>query len=230
MPATSRACGPEPGGRPARCYVAGVAEPNGEFPSCSVCGRSLLRGERLASYLTPEGEEAGVCALCKPRAEASGWIPAALAGDRAQQPGPRRRGRLNLRELLGRRGEREAPGTPAAEAEPPRPAPEPRREPTPPAPPPEPEPEPDPLDSFNASPAARTVSGLRRSLGEPQVAVREEGDAHLITVAWELSWYQWRVADGTVEEVGKGSEISELAGEDTGWNASLTEDGELELA
>ena len=96
-----------------------MAEPNGEFPSCSVCGRSLLRGERLASYLTPEGEEAGVCALCKSRAEASGWIPAALAGDRAEQPGPKRRARLNLRELLVRRGEREAresANAPAAEA------------------------------------------------------------------------------------------------------------------
>ena len=55
----------------------------------------------------------------------------------------------------------------------------------------------------------------------------------LVTVAWELSWYQWEVGangdDESVREVAKGDEVSELAEEARAWNASVDEDGKLRL-
>ena len=57
-----------------------------------------------------------------------------------------------------------------------------------------------------------------------------------MTVAWELSWYQWEVgADGDgddgepVREVAKGDEVSELDEEARAWNAAVGEDGTLRL-
>ena len=58
----------------------------------------------------------------------------------------------------------------------------------------------------------------------------------LLTVAWELSWYQWEVgADGEgadggpVREVAKGAELSELDEKARTWNAAVDEDGTLRL-
>jgi hypothetical protein len=180
-----------------------------ETPSCAVCGRTILRGERVAAYVAPEGEEMRVCALCKPRAEASGWLPPGFAGEITQSTVRRRqRGGMALRERLVRRG-----------------IPHPGQEPEPPPPPP------DPLEVFNASPEAHKVAGLRRSLGEPRVSVRElVGGARLITVAWDLSWYQWNVDGEDVKQVAKGNEISELPIDARAWNASAGEDGTVRLA
>ena len=49
----------------------------------------------------------------------------------------------------------------------------------------------------------------------------------MITVAWDLSWYRWRVRGTTVKEVAKGNEISELPVEDRDWNASADTEGRL---
>ena len=81
----------------------------------------------------------------------------------------------------------------------------------------------------------RKVAGLIRSLGEPRAAVRPDAGRQmaLVTVAWELSWYQWEVsADGEgepVREVAKGDEVSELAEDAQAWNAAVAEDGKLRL-
>ena len=89
------------------------------------------------------------------------------------------------------------------------------------------------IERFNASDEARKVAGLCRSLGQPNVAVRAKGQIALVTVAWELSWYQWEVdANGgssAVREVGKGDEVSELPAEARAWNAAADEDGRLRL-
>src|SRR6185503_12911838 len=42
--------------------------------SCAVCGRTLLLGERLVPYESPEGAETRVCELCVDQADALGWI------------------------------------------------------------------------------------------------------------------------------------------------------------
>ena len=92
------------------------------------------------------------------------------------------------------------------------------------------------VERFNSSEERRKVAGLMRSLGEPQAGVRPDPRRQLalVTVAWELSWYQWEVgADGEgdepVREVAKGDEVSELDDKARAWNASVDEDGTLRL-
>jgi hypothetical protein len=91
------------------------------------------------------------------------------------------------------------------------------------------------VERFNSSEEPRMVAGLIRSLGEPQAAVRPDPRRQLalVTVAWELSWYQWEVSangdDESVREVAKGKEVSELADEARAWNAAVGEDGSLRL-
>ena len=91
------------------------------------------------------------------------------------------------------------------------------------------------VERFNGSEERRKVAGLIRSLGEPQAAVRPDAGRQmaLVTVAWEISWYQWEVnADGQcdpVREVAKGDEVSELSDDAQAWNAAVAEDGKLRL-
>jgi hypothetical protein len=92
------------------------------------------------------------------------------------------------------------------------------------------------FERFNESSHRRTVSGLIRSLGGPWVSAvaREETPAVVtITVAWELSWYQWEVdlisEARPVRELARGDEVAELDEADRDWNAHAAEDGELRL-
>lgn len=91
-------------------------------------------------------------------------------------------------------------------------------------------------ENFNASDESRKVGGLMRSLGEPSVSLRppaREDLPALITVAWELSWYQWEVGveadDSSVREIAKGSELDELDDAARRWNARADEDGMIRL-
>jgi hypothetical protein len=89
---------------------------------------------------------------------------------------------------------------------------------------------------FNASDAARTVAGLTRTLGPPQVSIGSAAGSPSevrVTVAWELCWYQWGVDLGdemrAVFQLDKGSEIEQLDGSARQWNARAGEGGRLEL-
>jgi hypothetical protein len=80
---------------------------------------------------------------------------------------------------------------------------------------------------FNASDAGRTTAGLTRTLGAPSVSVGDlagSGDEVRITVAWELTWYQWGVDLGDelrpVYELAKGYEVAEIDSAARQWNAS----------
>src|SRR6201999_1937759 len=80
---------------------------------------------------------------------------------------------------------------------------------------------------FNASAAGRTAAGLTRTLGAPSVSVGDHAgadDVVRITVAWELTWYQWGVdlSDELrpVFELKKGFEVSEIDAAARQWNAS----------
>jgi hypothetical protein len=181
-----------------------------EFETCAVCGRSILRGERSFEYVDERGERAGVCPLCKARAEAMGWVPAAYAAA-APQSEPRLRGTAALRERIARTAR--TVGVAAPEPD------EPREPPT-------------PLEVFNGSSEIRKVAGLQRSLGEPRVCIRPagEGGGEQVVVAWDLSWYRWVIRGTSVKQVAKGNEISELPVEDRDWNASAAADGTLSLA
>jgi hypothetical protein len=135
------------------------------------------------------------------------------------------------------------------------PAPEPEPEPVPPAPAPPPPPVPRrergprhvravpttaevkverALEVFNASEHQRTVSGLSRSLGAPWVTAVADLEASrtvTVLVAWELSWYRYRVDLGEAVEAvalqAKGDELDDIEAELREWNAGLDEEGAL---
>lgn len=90
------------------------------------------------------------------------------------------------------------------------------------------------LELFNLSEHRRTVGGLVRTLGEPWVTALPHADSTsevTIVVAWELSWYQYRVdlsdAEDAVGLSDKGHEIHEIDAELRRWNATATDDGAL---
>ena len=91
------------------------------------------------------------------------------------------------------------------------------------------------LEVFNGSEFNRTTAGLVRTLGQPWVtalAQLESPSEVTIVVAWELSWYQYRVDLGDSDEpvalVDKGQELRELDESLREWNAFATADGALE--
>jgi len=93
------------------------------------------------------------------------------------------------------------------------------------------------LEVFNASGHRRTVAGLARTLGEPWVSAQpstEAGSEVSVVVAWELSWYQFRVdlgdAHDPVSLVRKGHELSELEEAARVWNGTVGGDGGLVAA
>ncbi len=91
------------------------------------------------------------------------------------------------------------------------------------------------LEIFNLPDYRRTVGGLVRTLGPPWVTARpHEGSTGEVTVvvAWELSWYQFRIdlgdADEPVAVADKGHEVDEIDADLRRWNATATDDGALE--
>jgi hypothetical protein len=76
-----------------------------DFESCAICGRTILRGERVADYVTDDGERHRICALCRDRAEAAGWIPAEHVAQHGRPAARRSRGRA-FRGALSRAAER----------------------------------------------------------------------------------------------------------------------------
>jgi hypothetical protein len=201
--------------------------------TCAICGRTILAGERVHGFVDG-GEERSVCELCVARAERLGWRPAGEAEPERMENG--HEGRWRLGGLLGRRTRR--PGVPAAPAPPPAAAPQARRpRPVAPADLDAPSPFERAVARFNSSDAGRTVVGLTRTLGKPFASVGAAGgapDEVRITVAWELSWYQWGVDIGDelrpVFEIDKGREIDQLEAAARQWNAAVAEDGRLSLA
>lgn len=217
--------------------------------SCSICGRTILAGERVHGY-ADDGEERTVCELCVARADRLGWRP---VGDPEpeRQPDKGHEGRDRLRGLLRRRPRR--PGAPVSA---PAPVPQPAEpeaapavaQPDPAAPPRRERPTlaldaeaPTPFEQavarFNSSEAGHTVVGLVRTLGTPWVSVGAaagRSDEVRITVAWELSWYQWGVDIGDelrpVFQLDKGREIDQLDAAAKQWNAAIGEDGKLAIS
>ncbi len=222
--------------------------------NCAVCGRTLLSGERTRSYISPDGERRAVCDLCRPRAEQLGWVWEELADELSTQPPKRRRrglgalfrGRAESR-IAREDEEAEEPPVDDSPLEQEPPPPEPRRSPDPAAPGagvgrPEPIAEAPgtrlerAAARFNASPESRTVAGLMRSLGAPWVSVGAAAGSPSevrITIAWELSWYQWGVdlrdEGRPVHSIDKGHEIDELDNSARQWNAVADEGGQIRI-
>jgi hypothetical protein len=90
------------------------------------------------------------------------------------------------------------------------------------------------LELFNSSEHVRTIGGIARTLGEPWVSatpLHEAPSEVAITVAWELSWYCYRVDLGDAADpvtlVSKGQELEELDESMRDWNATALADGKL---
>jgi hypothetical protein len=219
--------------------------------ACDVCERTILKGERTETFLAPGGRRYRVCELCFARAEAAGWIRETVAGDtptRAARPEARR-------PLLGRLRKRGSQDGNANEApvEPP-PAQEPAAAPT------EVDlDEPLPrralrkdarhvravpttaevkveraLELFNGSEHHRTVAGLIRTLGSPWVTALpdvEQPSTVTVVVAWELSWYRFRIDLGDEADpvvlLEKGEEVGEIEEPLREWNATVDASGRL---
>ena len=243
--------------------MAKELRPRNEDISCAICGRSILKGERIEPYLAPGGQRHIVCELCADRAYNEGWIREAAHDE---MPATTRRPDQG-RGLFGRLRRRRAP-EPAAEtpeeepveAEPAEAAEPVYEEPVAEAPP---EPAPEPwappprhgrrdarhvravptnaqvkveraLELFNTSDHVRTIGGIAKTLGEPWVSAAPLAQAPAevsIVVAWELSWYRYRVdlgdADDPVTLVAKGQELDELDESMREWNATALPDGRL---
>jgi hypothetical protein len=228
--------------------------------SCDVCGRTILKGERAEWYLAPGGHRRQVCDLCAVRAQHHGWIRESGAGDLpARVPRNEPRGGV-LGRLLRRRpaarpsledearlAEQEAmfgagngvepeeqPGEEAAV-----PPPRPRSRPQSPrhvrAVPTTAEVKVErALELFNGSSHQRTVAGLARTLGKPWVSAMPDpaqASAVSVLVAWELSWYRYRVDLGDeadpVMMLDKGEELDQIDESLRAWNAELDTDGRV---
>jgi hypothetical protein len=224
-----------------------------EARSCDICGRTILKGERTEPYLAPGGRRKTVCELCKPRADHEGWIRESAHGDiPAARARPAQRGSFVGR-LRGMFESDDAAEPPAADNEAPpvvedEPAPAPRdREPVRARPqtrrdgrhiraiPTTAEVKVErALEMFNESDHPRTIAGIARTLGTPWVHASPDGGAPsevTILVAWELSWYRYRVDLGDEDEpillVEKGDELSEIEEPLRVWNAIADDGGRL---
>ncbi len=228
--------------------------------SCDVCGRTLLRGERAEIYVGG-GDRHSVCELCTSRALHTGWVREGTIPDYDADARPDRR-----RSLLSRlRSRREVPERAADEyapsfedeagAPPAPPMPAPVRAEAPPrtAPPRSSGARREPrhvravptsiehkissaVDLFNSSEHPRTVAGIARSLGIPEVSVLPAAELPSVVnlvVAWELCWYRYEVdlSDEvpSVRVAVQGYELDELAPEERRCNAVADDRGRLSL-
>jgi hypothetical protein len=187
--------------------------------TCAICERSLLLGERAIRFAPNGVDFVDVCQLCQEQAVEYGWLKEGSPTTPTMPEAKRRKRKLSLSSLLdGRRGAQDATV-----------APEPilRRL---------SEPElamVEAADLFNASQYRRTVGGIARSLGQPKASIVPLSGVRselVITVVWDISWYQYRVSLESAQPVRlaeRGQDPSDLESSFSVWNAHLEEDGRL---
>ena len=177
-------------------------------------------GERAVRFSPNGGSDyVDVCPLCAETAVEYGWVREGAPTSPTVPPERRRRGGGILATLLGTRS-RAAEETVASE----------------------------PIlrrlsehelsmveaaDLFNASQYRRTVGGIGKSLGAPRVSVIVLSGVNaevVVTVAWDISWYQYRVSFDSGQPIRlaeRGLELDELESTFTAWNARVTRDGRI---
>jgi hypothetical protein len=176
-------------------------------------------GERSFRF-TPGGEDwVDVCALCTDQADEHGWIKEGSPTTPLVADSGRRRRRfpgLGLIEqhrrvepesvmpepMLRRLSETEQAIVEAAEV-------------------------------FNESAYRRTIAGIAKSLGDARVSFLPLSGVHpevVVTVGWDISWYQYRVvfeSNQPVRLAERGYELDELDDRFKEWNGHLGADGRL---
>ena len=184
---------------------------------CAICERTLLMGERAMRF-SPDGHEyVDVCPLCQDAALEYGWVREGAPTTPTVANDPRKR-----RSLLTALFEPRRPVSEPVAAEPIlRRLSEPELAVV------------EAADLFNASTYRRTVEGIAKSLGEPQASIVPLSGVNaemVITIAWDLSWYQYRIsldAQQPVRLESRGYEIDELEQPYREWNARLGDDGRV---
>ena len=187
--------------------------------TCSICERTLLMGERSVRFSPNGGEHyVDVCPLCQDTAVENGWIKEG-SPTTPTIPAERRRARFSLAALLGL--PRSAAEEPVAREPILRRLSEPELAIV------------EAADLFNASQYRRTVGGIAKSLGAPRVSIVPLSGVNpevVVTIAWEISWYQYRVTPDSAQSVRlaeRGHDPSELEGSFSEWNAHMEDDGRV---
>ena len=177
-------------------------------------------GERTYRYSPSGGDEyVDVCPLCQETAVENGWLKEGSPTTPTVASDRRHRRRVSLGSLLGfppRAAEQPVASDPIL-----------RRL---------SEPElamVEAADHFNASQYRRTVGGIAKSLGGPSVSIVPLSGVNadvVVTVAWDISWYQYRVTPESSQPVRlaeRGHELAELEASFTEWNAHMEDDGRI---
>jgi hypothetical protein len=188
--------------------------------TCAICERTLLMGEKAIRFSPNGGSDyVDVCPLCAETAVEYGWIREGAPTTPTVPTERRKRGRGLLGAIMGPRSrlpeetvasepilrrlsEQELSMVEAA-------------------------------DFFNASQYRRTVGGIGKSLGQPRVSVVVLSGINsevVVTVAWDISWYQYRVSpdsDNPVRLEGRGHDPEDLEGSFTEWNSHMADDGRI---
>jgi hypothetical protein len=186
--------------------------------TCAICDRSLLQGERPVRYAPNGAEFVDVCPLCQEIAAEYGWVK---EGNPTSPTVPvqrrRRRGLLASifaplqsapeetvasEPILRRLTEPELATVEAA-------------------------------DLYNASAYRRTIGGVAKSLGEPRASILPLAGVNqelVITIAWDITWYQYRVSPESAQPIkleARGHELGDLDGAFQAWNAKIQPDGRI---
>jgi hypothetical protein len=190
-----------------------------DIRTCAICHRTLLMGERAVRF-TPGGDEwVDVCSLCTGTADEHGWIKEGSPTTPLVSETRRRRrfGGLVGGLLDQRRAEPEPPVTepmlrrltPVEQAMV------------------------EAAEIFNESAYRRTIAGIAKSLGEARVSLLPLSGVNpevVVTIAWDISWYQYRVVIDSQQPVRlaeRGYELDELDPRFKGWNGHLGADARL---
>jgi hypothetical protein len=185
---------------------------------CAVCHRTLLLGERAGRYSTGGSDWVDVCALCTEVANEHGWIKEGSPTTPLVTDAPRRRRRfprLNLNEVRRHEPDPHVPEPMLRRLSPPEQAMV------------------EAAELFNATPYRRTVAGIAKSLGDARVSLVPLSGVNpevVLTVAWDISWYQYRVVVDSGQPVRlaeRGYELDELDDRFKAWNGYLESDGSV---
>jgi hypothetical protein len=184
---------------------------------CAICERTLLMGEHTLRFTPDGGSYVDVCPLCQEVALEHGWLREGSPTTPTVQLDARRR-RRSWTALLGGRRADEAPVAPepllrrlsARELE-----------------------IVEAADLFNGSAYRRTVAGIAKSLGAPRASIVPLSGVSgemVVTVVWDISWYQYRVSPESAQPVRlaeRGTDVGELDAAFLEPNAQLADDGRL---
>jgi hypothetical protein len=186
--------------------------------TCAICERSLLVGERAVRFSPNDGEDfVDVCPLCQERAVEHGWLKE--GSPTTPTVASQRRRRRGLGSLFETK--RPSDSDPVVSEPILRRLSQPEQQMV------------EAADIFNASDYRRTVGGIAKSLGEPRASIVPLSGVTgemIVTVAWDISWYQYRVTPDSAQPVRLAERGHELSGLDASykrWNARVEDGGRL---